>query len=300
MTNQNKALAAVAVIVVAVLAAIALAVACDDDDADEDALFEPTSQEETATEEETVTPIEEEESTPPPTATEPENSDDDQAEGCPAPTPDDLLPAVLAGLHGGDPEAVFGCFSAEAQQEFGPTAADFENGAYTAFQEGLGTFPVNAPVIVAEEIAELDGIAVVAIAADREVEGTTENNAVYASLAVLEDGNWRLNPTDDYEVSSLDPPPFGSATAGDLAVTFDIGGIEDPGEGPGSMGVGEGLYPFFDGQEVEQGNIAAGFTAPGTFNYTVNVAAPAGEHTFVFIFIHDGLIAVEGWSFTTS
>ncbi|HEX5940065.1 MAG TPA: hypothetical protein VFZ12_06860, partial [Dehalococcoidia bacterium] len=139
-----------------------------------------------------------------------------------------------------------------------------------------------------------------AIAADREVEGTSENNAVYASLAVLEDGNWRLNPTDDYEVSNLNPVPFGSATAGDLDVTFDISGIEDPGEGPGSMGIGEGLFPFFDGEAVAQENISAGFTAPGTFNYSVSVSAGAGEHTFVFIFIHDGEIAVEGWSFTTS
>ena len=281
------------------LTAITLAVACGDDDDDEDDIFDPaTQEEETATEEPTTEPSEEPTS-PPATATEP--ADPGGGDGaCPASTPADLLPAVLANLNAGDAEAVFNCFSSEAQQQFGPTVTDFENGAYSAFSEGLGSFPANAPVIVAEEIPQLDGLAVVAIAADREVEGTTENNAVYASLAVLEEGNWRLNPTDDDEVSNLNPPPFGSATAGDLAVTFDISGIEDPGEGPGSMGIGEGLYPFFDGQAVPQENIFAGFTAPGTFNYEVSVSAPAGDHTFVFIFIHDGDIAVEGWSFTTS
>jgi hypothetical protein len=298
MTNQTKVITAVAVVLIAILAAIGVAVACDDGD-DDDSLFEPTSEETTPTGTETPTPTEEEEETATLTPTAPEEPDGDQAE-CPAPTPADLLPAILANLNAGDAAAVFACFSGEAQQEFGPTATDFEAGAYTAFQEGLGTFPTDAPVIVAEEMADLDEIAVVAIAADREVEGTSENNAVYASLAVLEGANWRLDPIDDYTVSNLNPLPFGNATAGELAVTFDIEGIEDPGEGPGSMGVGEGLYPFFDGEAVPQESIAAGFTAPGTFNYTVTVSAAAGEHTFVFIFIHDGLIAVEGWSFTTS
>lgn len=283
-----------AVLVAAALAVLAFAVACGDDD-DEDDIFEPATEEESPTEEPTAEPAEEE-TQPPATGTEPPSSAGD----CPAPNPGDLLPAVLEGLAASDAAAVFACFSSEAQQQFGPTVTDFESGAYTAFQEGLGSFPSDAPVIVSEELPDLDGIAVVAIAADREVEGTSENNAVYASLAVLEEGNWRLNPTDDYEVSNLNPVPFGSATAGDLDVTFDISGIEDPGEGPGSMGIGEGLFPFFDGEAVVQENISAGFTAPGTFNYSVSVSAPAGEHTFVFIFIHDGEIAVEGWSFTTS
>ncbi|MPZ23838.1 MAG: hypothetical protein GEU28_09885 [Dehalococcoidia bacterium] len=321
------------IMILGAAALISLAAACgDDDDDDNGDIFEPTSEEETPSE--TEVPATEVPTEPTTegngnggtpsgtpgggsTATTPTQTPSDpdppggSVGGC-ADSAEQVLPVVLGSLAAGNAEAVFNCLSQDARQQFGPTLEDFESGVYSGFAEGLGSFPTDTPVALTAEVG--GGVFVTAIRGDREVEGMQEDNAVYAVLAVQEEGSWRMDPTDDFTIASMQPPPFGSVAAGDTAITFDIQGIQDPGEGPGSMGQGEGIFTWLDGTQTPISANCEPLTTPGcqatsasfpddgtaTFEVSVGESVTPGGHFFLVVFVHGGQYAVEGWSFSAS
>ncbi|MEX2237229.1 MAG: hypothetical protein WEB00_06820 [Dehalococcoidia bacterium] len=276
-------------LVLVLLAAGALsgAAACDPDDSD------VTEGRSTATAGETVEPTEAGGGGGTPTADEP---GDGSVRRC-ADDPGRVIPAILGALDAGDADYVFSCLTEQSRQTYGPDVDTFASGTFNELAAGLGSFSNETPVALAEEIEGLDGVAVAAIAGDREVEGESEENAVYAGVLLFEDGSWRLHLDEDYEFTNLGTEPFGLLPSGPLAITFDIAGVEDPGEGPGSLGEGEGIYAFLDGEAVAPGRISVGYT-DGSFNVSVSADADAGPHVFIVFFAHDGGYAAHGWSFT--
>jgi hypothetical protein len=265
-----------------------LVVACDDDDENDDEPFAPT-EEETATPEptDTVEPTVEptSEATSPPT-TEP-GDDDEQASAC-VDDPADLLPTIIERLNAGDAEGVFNCFSADARQAFGPDLQSFADGAFHSFEEGLGSFPAETPVVFTQEIEDgLEQVAVTAIMGDRMVEGTAEEDAVYATLAVFEDGSWRADPVGEFSLSEFSPEPLSAVSAGPLTVAYTVTDIELGGESTIDARI------FFNGGQV---------TEPATeafegLRVTGDVTAQAGANWVIAYVEQDGGFAVFGWSF---
>lgn len=272
-------------------ASVALVAACGDDDDDGDSILDP-SPTATATADVAETPTAEPTSEPTaePTAdptTEPTDEPDDDLSAC-ADTPADVLPTVLQALGAGDAEAVFNCFSSDARALFGPDLDSFENGDFSSFSEGLGSFPVDTPVILSEEIenASEEQVAVIAIAGDRTVEGMDEDNAIYAVLAKFEDGSWRMDPAAEFSFSEFSPEPLSTVPAGALTIAVNVTDIDASGDTPD-------VRLFFNGGAViepivenfEGIRISGLVTVQAGANYAIVFVESAGE------------FGVFGWSF---
>ncbi|MEX2236286.1 MAG: PT domain-containing protein, partial [Dehalococcoidia bacterium] len=217
-----------------------------------------------------------------------EPSDGGEAGAC-SDSPERVLPAMLAALNAGDPEASFSCLSADAREVFGPDLEGWENGSYTEFSEGLGSFPVGTPVVFTELIAEApDQRGVTAIAGDRTVEGMDEPNAVYAVLVVFEDSSWRMDPSNELLATPAEPVAGDTVAAGPLTLSFEISGLVATDEFPGDARL------FFNGGQVTEVVVH-----PGEDVYIVSgeVTAQAGTNWAIAYVEVDGQLTVFGWGF---
>jgi hypothetical protein len=288
--------------VLALLSLLAAVASCggDDDDDDDDDVTETAAETAEPTEEATAAPTDVEEPEPTADATdeateEPTDDDDAALPGPCTDAPEDVLPTVLAALNSGDARTVFSCFSDDARAQFGDSIETFRAGAFPTFSEGLGSFPVDTPVIFTEEITDApqleERVGITAIAGDREVEGTAEDDAVYATLVVFEDDTWRMDPASEYFVGGvLVPAPHEAVPAGALTVSYEVSGIRAGGEATPDARI------YFNGARVSEPLVE--FVGGGSaLSVSGQVTAEAGVNYVIAYVELDGGFGVLGWSF---
>jgi hypothetical protein len=152
--------------------------------------------------------------------------------------PSDLPSRILAAVEAGDVAAIYYCLSEQTRGAFGPLAQFKPLEDFHPLALSLMGFPVDSELILNELVGSSD-LAVVAIRGDRLVEfanvetgdpvSFTEENAVFAGLAVLEEGSWRLDAANQFFITNQ-APAYTSAPGGNVTLEFDAVGGDRPGD----------------------------------------------------------------------
>jgi hypothetical protein len=115
--------------------------------------------------------------------------------------PGDTLLSFAAAARAGNAGQLWGLLTDRAREQLGPFSS-FRDTTAVSLQEGLGSFPATAELVLARELA--DGWAVAAIAALRSVEGSREFGA-YAVPLRRSDGRWRVDLVGPPALNALRP-----------------------------------------------------------------------------------------------
>ena len=123
----------------------------------------------------------------------------------PSPTagPGAALESFAAAARTGDADRLFDLLTPTARERLGPRD-EFRDGTATSLAEGLGSYPADAELVLAQGVG--DGWAVAAIAAERSVEGTRAYDAYAAALRRV-GGSWRVALAGPVELEPLEPEP---------------------------------------------------------------------------------------------